>query len=1039
MILSDTAIARPVFTTMVIAAIIVFGVVSFTSIGVDLFPRVEFPTITILTQLRGSDPETIETTVTDVIEESVATIAGIKHLRSTSAEGFSQVIVEFELEKDVDVAYQEVQAKLGTVRGDLPDDVEEPIVEKFDVDSAPIMAVVVAGDRPIRELTHIADKVVKERLQRIRNVGQVKLVGGRDRQIWLWLDRDKLEGHELAVQDVMNALRSEHVEYPGGRVETGPEEYVVKTKAEFESAEQIAGMIVAYRHGAPIRVRDLGRVEDGLEEERTLARLDGERAISLLVRRQSGTNTVAVAQAVKAEVAKLGPELAGAGVRLDIAQDLSRFIEESVAEVQFHIVFGGALAVAIVFVFLRNVRSTMISALVIPTAVIGTFILMNALGFTQNMMTLLALSLAIGLLIDDSIVVQENTMRHVEEGMPARQAASFATHEIALAVLATTLSVVAVFVPVAFMKGMVGRFFYQFGLTVTFAVLISLFVSFTLDPMISSRVLRKPKQGRIYRFLEACFGVLDRGYSVLLRVALRRRWAAVALALATFMATGYLGRFLRSEFLPIEDQNEFNIRVKAPLGSSVATTDRIFEDVRARLAGQPWLTYTFMTIGSDELNRVNEGVLYVKMTDRHDREITQMEAMAWARAKLADIQEAKVSVEVVPRVSGGGHKWADMQLELRGRDLDTLERFSQQLMDRMRSASGYVDVDSSYDRNKPEVNVYVKRDRAADLGVSPLAVATTVRALVGGVDVSKFKAEGDRYDVSVRLLERDRHRPADIELLKVRNDRGELIDLRNVAWVQREAGPVQIDRYNRARQITVLANLQRDKKVLGEAVTELTGVMRAIDLPPGYTFDFAGQADRMRESFGYLTFALVLAVIIVYMVLASQFESFIHPFTIMLALPLSVIGALGALLLTGQTVSIFTMIGIIMLMGLVTKNGILLVDYTNTLRHRDGLERNAALLRAGPVRLRPILMTTLAMVFGMLPVALYGTESRAPMAVAVIGGLTTSTLLTLVVVPVVYTLLDDLIHPARWRWIRRMRGAQPAPEPAPTGAAGGQS
>jgi HAE1 family hydrophobic/amphiphilic exporter-1 len=1028
LILSDTAIKRPVFTTMVMCAIIVFGVVSFRQIGVDLFPRVEFPVITILTELRGADPETIEKTVTDVIEEAVSTISAIKHLRSTSADGFSQVVIEFELEKNVDVAYQEVQAKLGTVRSELPRDIEDPIVEKFDVDAAPIMAVIVSGNLPIRDLTHVADKTVKERLQQIRNVGQVKMVGGRDRKIWLWLDRNKLEGYQLSVQDVEQALRTEHVEFPGGRVETGPKEYIVKTKAEFESAEQFASMVVTYRNATPVRVKDLGWVEDGMEEERTLARLNGVRAVSLLVRRQSGTNTVEVANAVKDEVKRLSKELAPRGIKLEIAQDLSVYIEDSVREVQFHLLFGGGLAVAIVFFFLRNIRSTFISSLVIPTAVIGTFTLMNAMGFTQNMMTLLGLTLAIGLLIDDSIVVQENTMRHVEEGMPARQAASFATNEIALAVLATTLSVVAVFIPVAFMKGIVGRFFYQFGLTVAFAVMISLFISFTLDPMLSSRILLPPKQGRLYMVFERFFGAIDRVYERLLAVALRRRLLAVGVAVGILVATVYLARFIRTEFIPLEDQSEFSIKVKAPLGASVATTDRIFGQILQRIQGQPWMRYTFVTIGGDELQRVNEGSMYVKMVDRKERSIGQKEAMEWARRQVADIRDAKISVEIVPRVSGGGRASADFQLALRGPNLDRLESMSFKVMERLRASEGYTDIDTSYDKNKPEVNIYVKRDRAADLGVSPAAVASTVWALIGGERVSKFKAEGDRYDVAVRLQGQFRNRPEDIELLTVRSTSGQLVNLRNVAWVRQDAGPVQIDRYKRVRQIMVLANLQRDKKVLGQAVQELEGVMRTMDMPPGYSYRFEGMADVMGESFGYLQFALILAIIIIYMVLASQFESFVHPFTIMLSLPLSVIGALGLLLLSGQTISIFTMIGVIMLMGLVTKNGILLVDFTNTLRTRDGMERNAALLKAGPIRLRPILMTTFAMVFGMLPVAMFGSESRSPMAVAVIGGLTTSTLLTLVVVPVVYTLMDDLVHPSTWRVIAwwKARAGRPA-------------
>lgn len=1036
MILSDTAIKRPVFATMVIVTIVVFGVISFREIGIDLFPRVEFPVVSVVSVLPGADPETMETTVTDPIEEAVSNISSIKTLRSVSSDGVSQVIVEFELDKDADVAYQEVLAKIGTVRSDLPKDLEEPIVEKFDIDASPILAVVVSSpSMGIRDLTHITDKTIKERLQRVRDVGQVKLVGGRKRQMWIWLSRAKLEGYGLSVQDVENAIRSEHVEYPGGRVEQGPREYVVKTKAEFETADGFANLVVTYVNGMPVRVRDLGWVEDGLEEERSLSRLNENRAVSLLIRRQSGTNTVAVANAVKAEIEKLQAELAPQGLKLEVVQDLSKYIERSVHEVQFHLVFGGGLAILIVFFFLRNLRSTFISSLVIPTSVIGTFILMNALGFTQNMMTLLALTLAIGLLIDDAIVVQENIMRHVEEGQPRAEAARAATSEIALAVFATTLSVVAVFVPVAFMGGIVGRFFYQFGLSVAFAVLISMFVSFTLDPMLSSRILVKPKKTRLHEISERFFGAIDGVYERLLAVALRWRWAVVGLAVASFVGAIGVGRFLRSEFLPMEDQSEFSIRVKAPLGASLATTDGILGELHQRIMTQPWARYTFATIGTDELQRVNEGTMYIRMTEKGTRPISQMQAMEWTRENLADIKDATISVEIVGRISGGGERQSDLQVEIRGRNLDTLEALSAGLIAKMKTAGGYTDFDTTYEKGKPQIGVYVKRDRAADLGISPLAVASTVKALIGGDDVSKFKAEGDRYDVSVRLQEPYRNRPEDIELLTVRSVHGQLIRLQNVARITPEPGPVQINRYNRTRTITVLANLQQGQKVLGQAVEEVTGFIKDLNLPPGYTYGFTGSAEHMSESFEYLFFALFLAVVMVYIVLASQFESFIHPFTIMLALPLSVIGALGILVLTGMTMSIFTMIGIIMLMGLVTKNGILLVDFTNTLRSRDGLDRTAAILKAGPVRLRPILMTTFAMIFGMLPTALgtgEGSESRAPMAVAVIGGLTTSTLLTLVVVPVVYTLMDDLRHIGSWRVWRRFGKRQAELNPSGT-------
>lgn len=1013
MILSDTAIRRPVFVSMIIAAIVVFGLISFKEIGIDLFPRVEFPTITILSVLPGADPETVETTVTDLIEEAVSTISDIKHLRSTSAENVSQVIVEFELEKDVDVAYQEIQAKIGTIRSDLPDDLEEPVVEKFDVDAAPIMAIVLSGNQPIHELTEIADKIVKERVQRIQNVGQVKIVGGRDRKMWIWLDRNRLEGYGLAVQDVIQALQSEHVEIPGGRVETGPKEYVVKTKAEFYTADEFSNLLVAYRNNAPVRIRDLGRAEEGLEEERTLARLDEARAVALLVRRQSGTNTVEVAENVKREVDRLRSELAPRGVRLEIAKDQSIFIEHSVDEVYFHLLFGGGLAILIVFFFLRNARSTFISSLVLPTAVIGTFMFMNVLDFTQNMMTLLGLSLAIGLLIDDAIVVQENIMRHIEEGKPSKQAAQEATSEIGLAVLAVTLSVVAVFVPVAFMEGIVGRFFYQFGLTVAFAVLISMFVSFTLDPMLSSRILKKPEETEFLAKTEKIFVAIEERYERILHWSLKKRGLVVGAAVASFILSGFLAGFLRGEFMPLEDQSEFIIKVSAPLGASLRRTDDIFSDVRAALKGIPWTEYLFETVGADELGRVNEGELYVKMVPKDERDISQEEAMRLVRERLKAIAQrhgAKISVQIVPRVAGGGRKWADIQLEIRGSDLNRLEALTTSVMDFMRKTPGYADIDTTFERNKPQVGVYVKRDRAADMGVSSGAIGSTVRALIGGEDVTKYRVAGDRYDVAVRLREDFRNTTASIEQLSVRSSSGALIRLPNVARADTEVGPVQIDRYNRARQITVLANLERDKKVLGEAVAELTEFLESTGLPPGYSFGFAGTAQNMQESFSSMLFALFLAVIIIYMVLASQFESFVHPFTIMLALPLSIVGAFGALVATGLTLNLYTMIGMILLMGLVTKNGVLLVDYTNVLRERDLLARDTAVLRAGPVRLRPILMTTLALIFGMLPLALgtgAGAESRQPMAVAVIGGLLTSTLLTLIVVPVVYTLIDD--------------------------------
>jgi len=1033
MLISNVAIRRPVFTAMVMTALVIFGWVFYRDLGVELFPRVEFPVITIVTRLPGADPETMELLVSDPVEEAVNTVAGIKNLRSVSTDSISQVVIEFELEKKVDVAFEEVQAKVGAIRAKLPDDIDAPVIEKFDIDAAPILAVVVSADMPYKQLSRLADKTVKERLERVRNVGSVKPAGLRERKIWVWLDPVRMQQHGLTARDVASALRKEHVEVPGGRVETGAQELTAKVKAEFHSAEAFNRMVVATRNGTPIRIQDIGRTEDGLEEERTYAQLDDSPCIALLVRRQSGTNTVAVAEAVKAEAARLQDELKPQGVRLEIAQDQSVYIQHSVDEVKFHLVFGGGLAIVVVLLFLCNFRSTFISAMVLPTSVMSTFILIAAMGFSLNMMTLLGLSLAIGLLIDDAIVVQENISRHVQEGMPAPEAAAFATSEIGLAVLATTLSVVAVFLPVALMKGMVGRIFFPFAMTVSFAVLISMFVSFTLDPTLSSRLLKKRRPARgLFGVLERGFALLQNSYRAVLRLCLRQRFLVVLAALSLMAVSLTVARQLNSEFVPIEDQSELNVKVRAPLGAPLAKTRSLLQQVREHLRKTPEVEYSFYTIGADELQRVNEGMMYVKLVEKNRRTRTQAEIMDAIRRDLQDIRDARLSVEIVPRVSGGGMRFALIQYELRGHDFDTLNGIAAQLTERMKHAGGYVDIDTTFETGKPEAQVLVNRERAADLGVSPVDIGETVHMAIGGLDVAKFKAEGDRYDVAVRFYESYRDNPGMIADLRVPAKHDRLVELRNVAHVVTAGTPVQIDRYKRQRQITILANLDKSK-VLGQATAEIEQFTKEIALPPGYSAGWTGFADIMKESFGHLFFTMALSIVVIYMVLASQFESLVHPFTIMLSLPLAIIGALAALALLKLTVSIFSMMAFIFLLGLVTKNAILLIDYTKTLRERDGLEREAALLQAAPIRLRPILMTTLTMIFGMLPVAIgmgAGAESRRPMAVAIIGGLISSTLLTLIVVPCVYSLLDQ-----GWAWVRKLLFGGTAGQ-ASSGAAG---
>lgn len=1034
MIISRVAIRRPIFTSMVLGAMVVFGILALMRLGVDQFPKVDFPVITIVTKLPGADPETMEMRVSDPIEEAVNTISGLKSLRSTSADSYSMVVVEFELEKNVDVAFQEIQSNINAIRQQLPKDVDEPVIQKFDIDAAPILTVVVSADMGTRELSYLADKTIRERLQRVRNVGSVRVIGKRERKIWLWLDADQMKSHGITVQEVRDALQRGHVEVPGGRVETGRVELAVRTKAEYSDAEELNALVVVQRDGRTIRLRDIGFAEDGLEEERSYAMLDGKPCIALDVRRQSGTNTVEVAKEVKAEIAVLEQELSSRNVKLVIAKDSSLYIERSVKEVEHHLVIGGLMAILTVLVFLLNTRSTLISALALPTSVLSTFLLMQAMGFTLNMMTLLALTLAIGLLIDDAIVVQENIMRHVEEGMPPREAADFGTAEIGLAVLATTLSIVAVFIPVAMTKGIVGRFFWPFGLTIAFAVMISMFVSFTLSPMLSARMLRPHAghQNRLFAGLDAFFTRIEKFYGTLLDWSLGHRVLVLMIAVAALFSTVFLLKFSKTEFVPVEDSNQFNVMIRGPQGASLAETraiiDRLTPQIRQSV---PEIAYTFASIGADEMQKVQEGTIYCKLVDKSQRKDSQTVLMDRLRQEVTSkVTDAQVSVQAVATVSGGGMKWAQIQYEVRGQDIAVLQDTVAKIMERMEKAGGFVDLQSSYEANKPGVDVVVDRARASEFGVSELAIADTVRTAVGGSVVGKFKAGGDRYDIGMRFLEKDRNRPDLINDLWVPSSRGGKVELRNVAKVVDAKTAVEITRYNRQRDITILANLgemplppgadpkaKREVRVLGPSKIEIAKITKDVGLPTGYSTGYTGQGKDMEESFFNLIITMILSIIVIYMVLAAQFESLVHPFSIMLSLPLAIVGGLGAIILFRCPISIFVMISFIFLFGLVTKNAILLIDYTNTLRERDGLPMMEALRKAGPVRLRPILMTTMAVITGMLPTALStaaGSESRQPMAISIIGGLVTSTLLTLLVVPAVYSLLDPISE-----WMKR--------------------
>lgn len=1019
--ISEISIRRPVFAAVLIGALVVMGLFSYPRVGVDLFPNVEFPIITVTVVYPGADPASMESKVADPLEQAVNTMAGIKELRSVNVESVTQVFVQFDLDVQVDQAAQDIRDRVSSILNQLPKGIDPPRVEKFDVGSSPIMSVTLSGKLAPRDMTKLAKDVVKEHIQRVHGVGSVELVGGREREIHVLIRPADLAGLGFTVADVAGALQAQNLELPAGRITEGTRELTVKTRGEVTDVDQIRNIIMSGARGAVVRIRQVADVIDGTEEARSWSSMDGQSAVALVVRKQSGANTVAVAKQVRDEIANLGPLMAKKGAALAIPVDWSDYIKESIDGVKFDLLFGAVLAVLIILLFLHDMRSALISAVAIPSSVVATFWFIDFMHFTFNNMTMLALSLSIGILIDDAVVIIENIFRHLSMGKKAADAANDATDEIGLAVLATTASILAVFIPVAFMKGIVGRFFYQFGLTVSFAVAVSALVSFTVTPMLASRLLVQ-HGGRPFVVYRPFLWLLDRVeaiYRRILRWALDNRWKTLGLAFLSLVAAVVMVTKVKAEFIPVVDQAEFDVNLELPVGSSLELTRDFTETVAADLrAHAPGVAHTFVTVGGGDQGQVNSAIIDVQMVPRAKRSFHQLDAMAWVRERYKGIKGVTFSVVPINAVSGGGFRQQAVQFNIRGRDLDELAKVGEKLAASLRKIKGFVDVDTTYRGGRPELAVDVDRERAADLGVPIAQVAQTLRALVAGDKISELKQGLDIYDITMQLPEAQKSAIARMTNLKVRSQTGQLVDLSNLVHVHPTTGPATIERQSRQRQVTVLANLEGVP--LGDAIQKVNQ-LAAKDVPPELTTDFAGQAQVFKESFGYMILALLLAIIFVYMLLAAQFNSFIHPVTIMLSLPLAVVGAFGALFISGATLSIFSMIGVIMLMGLVTKNAILLVDYTNTLRTRGHTIKDA-LLEAGPVRLRPILMTTLAMVFGMLPVALAlseGGEQRAPMAIAVIGGLLTSMFLTLVVVPVVYSLFGGLTNSRMVRGLSR--------------------
>jgi HAE1 family hydrophobic/amphiphilic exporter-1 len=1028
--LAEICVRRPVFATMLILSLTVVGLFSYRSLGVDLFPKIDLPTITVTVVNPGASPQEIETEITDKIEGAVNTISGIDELRSTSVEGVSQVFIGFLLEKNPDIAAQEVRDKIELIANDLPVTAEQPIVQKLDTDAAPVVRVAVSAPRSLREVTDIADKKIKEQIESINGVGQVQIIGGRTREIQVWVDPDKLRAFNVTVAEVASAVRAQNMEVPGGRVEEGTRELTVRTMGRIVKPAEFNDLVVANRGTYSVKLSDIGYAEDGAEEPRTEARLNGQPAVTLIVSKQSGQNTVAIADAVKERLNEIQKSLPP-GFKTQVVGDQSIFIKASIESIQTHLIEGSILAAIVVFIFLWSFRSTVIAALAIPTSLIATFGLMAAMGFTLNQITMLALTLMVGIVIDDAIVVLENIFRFIEEkGMPPFQAAIEGTKEIGLAVMATTLSLLAVFLPVGFMGGISGRFMSSFGFTASFAIAVSLLVSFTLTPMLSARLIKrgkdrttpeggKPahrdsKESRFYR-------PIDRGYTRLLTWSMSHRWVIVAACLLVIISIVPLFMFVGKNFLPVDDQSQFEVNVRTPEGSTLTATSAIAGRIAADLRQLPGVTDTLTTIGGGQQELVNVATIYVKLQPIEERSVTQNDLMVRARSEVLGKYlkefpgQLRTSVQQVATISGGGFRNADIQYVINGPDLQQLTEYSDELLAKMKTIPEVVDADSTLVTGKPELRVVIDRARAADLGVRVGDIAQALNTLVAGQKVSTFNAGTDQYNVRVRAVGEFRASVEGLQRMIVSSSKIGWVSLDNLVRVEEGTGPSAIDRLNRQRQVMLLGNVKSGGSQAA-VIQKMDEFAKEMKIEGAYTTGLAGRSKELGRTAYYFGLAFLLSFVFMYMVLAAQFESFIHPVTILLTLPLAIPFGILSLLVTGQTVNIFSGLGLLLLFGVVKKNAILQIDHTNQLR-AQGMERFEAIIRANRERLRPILMTTIALVAGMLPLTISsgpGSGTSRSIGVLVVGGQSLCLLLTLLAVPVFYSLFDDLARSRIW-------------------------
>jgi len=1036
--IADVSIRRPVFALMMSVALVTLGIFSYKSLGVDLMPRTEQPNVNVRVGLPGASAEEIETTLTLPIETAVNSIEGIDELRANSNQGNTNVNINFLLEKDMNVAVQDVRDKIGPIVNQFGRDASAPVIQKSDPDSGSILTIAIYGDRDPKELSEIVDEQIKQVLETTSGVAEVQFSGERRRQIQILLNADRGYAYGLTVDQVRTAIQQQNVEIPGGTFISGSSQIALRTLGRIANVPDFNRVILSQRNGSVVMLSDIARVLDTVEEPNSIARVDGKNSVALGIRKQTGTNTVAVVQAVLDRVETIKQTLPK-DINIAVRQNQATFIERSIDDIQHHLILGSLLASLVVFFFLRNVRSTVISALAIPVSLIGTFIVMKMFGQTLNNMTLLALSLATGIVIDDAIVVLENIFRYIEEkGLSPRQAASEATAEIGLAVLATTLSLVVIFLPVIFITGQIGQYLLAFGIASATAILLSMFVSFTLTPALCAIWLRpQDAGGGGHQSKKGLYARIDAVYGHMLEWSLHHRFAMLILATAVSASAVLLLPRIGTELVPEDDQSEFSVSVNLPRGTTLQRTAEYVKDIEPMLLGLDNVQTIFTNIQPNQANYL------IGMTPLEERDISQQGMIREVRSKLQrKYPGTRINVSGGTALSGastasggnnsgggGGNNGNRLQMLVQGPDMEQLQVYMQAFMEKMRTVPGVVDVGTNFELSQPELRVNVDRVRAADLGVSIDSLAANLRTLVGGEEVTTIKQGDNQYSVQLRLDEQFRDQPEKLGNLLIRSSSGP-VRVSDVAQLTMGNGPSNIQRYNRQRQITVYASL--DGIPLGEGVTRVREKITELNLKPGYGVVFTGNAKTLDTASKDFAVAMLLAVAFIYMVLASQFNSLIHPLTIMTALPLSLPAGLLALLATGMTLNVYSAIGMLMLFGIVKKNSILQVDYTNTLR-AEGMERHEALIVANRVRLRPILMTTISIVAGMLPIALgrgAGAGSRASMAVTIIGGQMLCLLLTLLITPVVYSYFDDLAEFRFSRLLNRMRRRHPDPEAA---------